>query len=250
MHHQTIETSREHRRDRLPNRDATAVELFDELGRIDRGLVAQDHDRRTHHERREVLPDDDVEQEPSGLRHDVARRQLQVVHLGAKVVQQSGVLDHRAFRLAARARREHDVRQPLRIRQRHRGWRRDGVRVDHVGPPVGRTEVDIRSGRVSDDPADRGLAYQPSPVLDRRARTEREERGADPEHGQHHDRDLDASFEVERDQVTLTHARCAQRPGQPRGPFVQLAIRQLPGRLDDGGMTGVRRNRALELRPH
>src|SRR5437667_3833421 len=91
--------------------DPCVDDLFDETLRVENQLLLDDQRAPTDQKRRNQLPQRNVEALRRRLGHHSSFADLQIVNFGEEVVEQSGVLAHRALRLTGGTGGEVDVRE-------------------------------------------------------------------------------------------------------------------------------------------
>src|SRR5204862_2808735 len=86
-------------------------DLFDETRRVEKHLLLDDQGAPTDQKRGNQLPQRNVEALRRRLGHHSSFADLQIANFGEEVVEQSGVLAHRALRLTGGTGGEVDVRE-------------------------------------------------------------------------------------------------------------------------------------------
>ncbi len=233
----------------LEHRDPALDDPVDEAFRVQDDVLLHQERPAAHQQRRDQLPQGDVEALRRDLRHHRRLGDPQVVDLRPQVVEHAGVLAHRALGRARGTGGEVDVGQLV---GGHRHAQVAAVRLlgqgrVHVqdGGPGQRGHCRLQGGR-----AVRRGQHQPAPCAlqhgrdasGREVRLDRQVHPAGLEHRQHRGQPLRGALRDHRHGVLTAQPAGEQGPAQPVGPLIHLLVRP--------AARAVHHRHRLRMHPH
>ncbi len=233
----------------LGHADPAAFERVHEALHVRDHVLLDQQGPAADQQRRDQLPQRDVEALRRRLRHDHALADAEVVDLGVEMVEHARVLAHRPLGLAGGAGGEVDVGEPagvdrgaevavvvrFRVRRVDQQLLASGQTVQRLVEGVG------AAGFGQDQPAPRPR-QRCRDTAGREVRLDRQIRAPRLEHRQRRRQPVEVAFGDDGDHVLRAQPPCQQRPRQPVRAPVELSVRPL--------LLAVHGRHRLRMRPY